>query len=232
MARKIKIDKKKLKEPDEFISHSSRLVNYLTKNWKITVIAIVVIFGGLGAYTGIRYYKNYTNTKNQETLDRALESFKKGNGPDAEGVALLEKISKKSEKNLTSLVSRLYLGNYFFKQALYDRALVEYESIVLNKADTIDPLVKELALLGAGYSLEQLRKYPEAIKYFTKVADDSNSIFADSALIGAARCFEQEGKSESAAELYRRVEAEHPDSPYLSEVKSLLGEKDYKQPAE
>jgi tetratricopeptide (TPR) repeat protein len=230
MVKKIKIDKKKLKEPDEFISYSSRLVNYLTENWKIAVIAIVIIFGGLGAYTGIRYYKNYTNTKNQEALDRAIESFKKGNGLDSEGVALLEKISKKSGKSWTSLAARLYLGNHFFKQALYDRALEEYESIVSSKADVIDPLVKELALLGAGYSLEQLHKYPEAIKYFMEVADDSNSIFGDSALISAARCYEQEGKSESAVELYKRVEAEHPDSPYLSEVKSILGERDSKKP--
>jgi tetratricopeptide (TPR) repeat protein len=220
MAKKIKIDKKKLKQPDEFISMSSRIVEYLTGNWKKTVLIMVVIFGALGINATVRYYKNYTTIRAQEEITQAVESFKAGKGVEA--LSLLQKAAKRGGEKAAGMIPLLYLGNHFFKVANYERALEYYEKIISQNGDKSDPLVRELALFGAGYSLEQMGNCAEAKVRFQQVADDPSSFFGDSALFSAARCLEHQGELRSAAELYKRIEAEHPNSLLLADARARL----------
>lgn len=220
MPRKIKVDSKKLEKPDEFYSYSRRLVDNLTANWQWTLLIAAIIFGGLGVYTGMKYYKNYRVIKAQENISRAMAALQDEKGSDAEAVTLLEKAAKRPPDRATGQLSHLYLGNHFFRKALYDRALKEYHSALSKNGQRTDPLIRELALMGAGYTLEQVGKCPDAIKRFEEVTKSAASIFADSALLSAARCQEQQGDIKAAVDLYKRVEAEHPDSPYLSEARA------------
>lgn len=229
MPKKIKVDSKKLEKPDEFYSFSRRLVDDLTANWKRTILIAAIIFGGLAAYTGIKYYNNYRVIKAQENISRATAALQEEKGSDAEALTMLEKAAKRAPNKATGQLSHLYLGNHFFKNALYDRALKEYDRVLSRDGQRTDPLIRELALMGAGYTLEQMGKCPDAIKRFEEASKSPASIFADSALLSAARCQEQQGNLKAAFDFYKRVEAEHPDSPYLSEARSRL---DMIRPAE
>lgn len=222
MVKKIKIDKKKLKQPDEFVSTTSKLVDSLVVNWKRTVLILVIIFGGLGTFTGIKFYTNYVDIKILEDISQAVNPNQPGSGLTPDSIILLQKAAQRGGKKTSGLVSRIYLGNNFYKVAMYDRALEEYNYVLSRAADKIDPLVRELALLSAGYSHEQMKDYSQAIKMFEAIADSGDSIFADEALISSARCYEQLGQPDNASKSYMRLVSEHPDSSYIPEATTRM----------
>lgn len=222
MLKKIKIDKKKLKQPDEFVSTTSKLVDSLVVNWKRTVLILVIIFGSLGSFTGIKFYTDYVDRKILEDISQAVNSNQSGNGLAPDSIVLLQKAAQRGGKKTSGLISRIYLGNNFYKVAMYDRALEEYNYVLLRATDKVDPLVRELALLSAGYSYEQMKDYSEALEMFEEIADSADSIFADEALISAARCYEQLGQIDNASKSYMRLVAEHPDSAYIPEATTRM----------
>lgn len=222
MARKIRISKKSLKEPDDFISFGSKLVEYTVTNWKKTLILIVALFGSLGVYALVSYYMGNLELKTQEDISRVVNLFQEKGILDADSIIILERSSRKGGNITTRQISHLYLGNHYYGVDAYDVALKHYDAILEVEIEKSDKLVRNLALMGAGYSLEQSRKFSEAKERFMELVNDPGSTFADAAIISAARCTEQMGESKAAAELYSRVESEYPDSPFLSEAKERL----------
>lgn len=222
MARKIRISKKSLKEPDDFISFGSKFVEYTVTNWKKALILVVALFGSLTAYALVSYYSANLELKTQEDISRVVNLFQEKGILDADSIINLERSSRKGGNITTRQISHLYLGHHYYGVGNYDVALEHYDAILKVAMEKSDKLVRDLALMGAGYSLEQSRKFSEAKDRFMELANDPGSTFADVAIISAARCAEQMGESKAAAKLYSRVESEYSDSPFLSEVKERL----------
>ena len=98
----------------------------------------------------------------------------------------------RARRNGTALKLRLAKGHY--DAARYQDALDVYEAIVKD-APKDDPF-RDIAVLGCAFSLEGLKKYPEASKAFSDYAADeakSHDGFRLAAKMGVARCKAQQG---------------------------------------
>jgi tetratricopeptide (TPR) repeat protein len=67
------------------------------------------------------------------------------------------------------------------------------------------------------------KQYDEAKKYYLQFAEDASSVFAQMALSKAALCYEQQGDFNKAMEIYRQLEEEYAESPFLDQILYDLG---------
>ena len=158
------------------------LWDWWVKEGKSTLVMLLVVALGVAGFYGVRGYMRARNAAASQALSRAST-------PDEMATAVAEYGSSKVG---TALKLRLAKGHY--DAARYQDALDVYEAIVKD-APKDDPF-RDIAVLGCAFSLEGLKKYPEASKAFSDYAADeakSHDGFRLAAKMGVARCKAQQG---------------------------------------
>jgi len=115
-----------------------------------------------------------------------------------------------------------YLGNAYYRQGNYDRAIEYY----LRFEDRFKGEELMLALVYQKLASAYFKKgMPEAgLKTLEKLKRLRNGIFTDTALMMEARYNEEAGNNERAIEIYRKLVQEYPDSPWSVEARAKLPE--------
>ncbi len=209
MTRTKKIIKKKLKEPDEFITLTERTYLFITHHFKkIAVSGIIVLILVFSFF----FYQRWER-KNEEhaykTFSLAFETYERVNSPYQEGspqevknvIEELNEVIKKFPKTTYGKLSFLYKGNLYFKLGEFEKAIQAYESF-LQKADK-EKLHRSFAMQGLGYSYEGKKEYEKAVSAFQKVIELGQSFQMGDAYLGMARCYEKMGKNKEAIENYK-----------------------------
>ena len=158
------------------------LWDWWVKEGKSTLVMLLVVALGVAGFYGVRGYMRARNAAASQALSRAST-------PDEMATAVAEYGSSNVG---TALKLRLAKGHY--DAARYQDALDVYEAIVKD-APKDDPF-RDIAVLGCAFSLEGLKKYPEASKAFSDYAADeakSHDGFRLAAKMGVARCKAQQG---------------------------------------
>jgi TolA-binding protein len=107
-----------------------------------------------------------------------------------------------------------------FRTKNYNYAMKAFDKLLESKfkvEDLIDNVVYWMGECNYGK-----KNYEEAIKYFTKTLDFSNTNKGEDALIMLGQSFEKMGEVEPAREAYQRLLDEFPDSKYASKAKNKL----------
>ena len=204
-----KIIKKKLKEPDEFITLTERAYLSVTQHAKsIAVGAGVVLVLLLFVFFFQKWGKKNTEDAYQ-MLSSVLETYQMVSSPYREGSPqeykiILERFNEvitKFPKTPGGKLAVLYKGNVHFRLGEFDEAIKAYESY-LEKAGK-EKLYRAFAMEGLGYSYEGKRDYEKAMKAFQKVIDLGESFQLPNAYLGLGRCCEKVGKMGEALENYK-----------------------------
>ena len=204
-----KIIKKKLKEPDEFITVTERVYLFVTSHAKsmgvgggTALILFLVIF----------FFQRW-ETKNAEDadqlLDAAVETYQIASSPYREGSlqehkTVLERFNEvvtKFSKTSAGKLALLYKGNIYLRLGEFDEAIKAYDSY-LEKAGK-EKLYRAFAAEGLGYAYEGKRDCEKAIQAYQQVVRLAEGFQLASAYLGLGRCYEKMGKTREALEEYR-----------------------------
>lgn len=187
----------------------------------LIAISAAVVIGGIAVYRfsandkaqrfEYEAYKTYYNMYQKSPLadpdkaQKALELFRQA----------YEK--KKSPRVL------LFIADAYAELSKYDEALKELDEFTKR-------FVREEALIPLAYqkmAVLQLKKgnKDEALKTLDRISSASGDMLKDFALIQKARILEQDGKKDEASAKYKELTDKYPQSPYIEEAKSKLGEK-------
>jgi tetratricopeptide (TPR) repeat protein len=209
MTRTKKIIKKKLKEPDEFITFTERTFLFITHHSKpIAVGGAIVLILLLSIFFFQRWEK-----KNEESayqmFNLAVETYQMVSTPYREGSLqenknVLEKFNEtitKFSRTSSGKLSVLYKGNIHLRLGEFEEAIKAYESF-LQKAGK-EELYRSLAMEGLGYSYEGKKDYEKAVNAFQKVIDLAENFQLGNAYLGMGRCYEKLGKNNEALENYK-----------------------------
>lgn len=209
MARKIKIKKKEaLKKPDEFLSLSSRLLNYIKTNEKkallISLVIILTIFG-LSFFT---YYVKKSDALGYQMLSSALD---KGNDIKAKKELLLK------VKN-THFTSASKYASFYLAQIYANENNLQLAKTELDKAFGI----KDLYFKGAAYSLMtdillKENNSEEALKIIDKALKEVKKPFKEELLYKKAVIFEQKNNLTEAKKIYKEILSSNNEF-YLTKV--------------
>ena len=204
-----KIIKKKLKEPDEFVTLTERAYLFIGRHLKpIAGCGIVVLLLILLFFLFQRWEKR--NEENAyQMLNLAVETYQMVSSPSREGSAqeyksVLERFNEvvsKFPRTWSGKLAILYQGNVDLRLGEFDQAIQAYERF-LRKAGK-EKLYRSFAMEGLGYSYEGKKDYEKAINAYRKGIESGENFQLANAYLGLGRCYEKLGKTKEALENYR-----------------------------
>ena len=226
MAKKKITRKELLKGTDEFLSFSSKAVNFISihmRELKIVGLAIAIL---AVAYLGLTTYLRYVNKNGQNAYNTAYHSLAKEMKPDAnpDNLRKSEELFRKvTDEYGLSKAARLALPQIAYLKFLdkkYDEAIVLYQKFfdkVLGNTE-----YESMANLALAACFEAKGDLKTAIETLIPVVETHDNSFREAAKLSLARLYRLDHKPEKAKEILKEFAQEYTDSPFLPLAKAHL----------
>jgi len=209
MPRIRKIPKRKLKEPDEFISFTQKTYLFITQHSKKIAIGGIV---GFIILLSILIYGSWERRNEEEAYRKfslAMEIYQMASFPYREVSPsgyknVLEKFDEiitKFPRTSSGRLSLLYKGNLHLWLDEFDEAAKSYQTF-LQKGGR-EKLYRSLATEGLGYAYEGKKEYEKALQAYQKILEEGETFQLANAHLNIGRCYERLGKNKEALEHYR-----------------------------
>jgi tetratricopeptide (TPR) repeat protein len=216
MAGKKKISRKDLlKKPDEFITLSTRTLNWVKDNplkviWTVTGLVLI-----LTMYFGYSAYRNRQERLGHEKYFSSLEVV----DPDQK-LKQLEEIIRDYPGTKAAQSSWVTAGHLYYQKKDFSRAVSNYQA-ALNKGK-FPPTFKTLLLSSLAYAYEQKGDLQQAAKTFSEITQRPENLLKEDSLLNLARIYQKMGKKAEAKTTYRTFLKSFPQSVYSNMVKEQL----------
>jgi len=225
VAKRRRILKKKLKEPDEFISTAARIISWARQNLRLILIGFII--GALVAISLV-FWRIKARNREIEGLNsfyRASEMLASAEDPSSKGyqeaMDEFERIQREYPRTDAVQLAQLQLGQGFLNSKQYDKAVETYRKFLDN--DPREELYRLLALQNLGYAYEGQGDYQRALDSYQSLVSEGESFLQPWGYFNVGRCYEKLGKREEALKAYRIFLEKFPDSAMASLVKNKIG---------
>lgn len=221
-----KTRKELLKEPDEFITLSGRMIQFALKyKTQLTyglgfIVAVAIVF------SAVRFISARAETKASVLLAQSLAKYEaikneKKPGEIYEEISEdFEIISRKYGGKDNEKLARLVYADICFDAGKYDQAIDLYR-MLLNDFAT-HPMIHNQILNNLGYCHEQLSDFAKAVEYFERTTNSPNSMLHDEALYHLGWLYNKLGQSEKSKQAFNKIISDHPDFMYIDLVKEQM----------
>lgn len=226
MAKKKISRKELLKRPDEFLTLSSRAVNFFNAHTNVfkymgLAIALIVV-----VYLGLNTYMRYINKKGQNAYNLAYDTLSQNMRPDAgpEGLKKSEELFDKVIDDYgLSKAARLALAQVAyleFADKNYDEAIALYKKFSKKVSGNADfESLTNLALAACYEAKGDLKK---AIQTLSPILNRPAHPFRETAMLSLERLYRLDGQPEKAREILKEFVEEYKTSPFLPMAKARL----------
>jgi len=227
MAKKRKKTRKELlREPDEFMTLSGKLIGFALDHKNQLTYALGIIVALALIISGIRFFSIRSENNASALLDKSLtkyNSLKAEKKPDevygdvsAEFQFILDKYKGKESAKIARLTyANICYDAGKYKQAieLYKTALTEFEKY---------PMIHLQILGNIGYAFEQEADYTTAVSYFEKISSAPETILRDEALYHLGWLYDKLGEKEKSRGAFNKILTDHQDFIYIDLVKERM----------
>ena len=209
MAGRKKIIKKKLKQPDEFISITEKTFLFVKHHAKKIATGGIILLVVLLSIFLFQKWEEKKEKDAYEKLTAALELYQrisstyKEESP-SEYKDVLEKFNEvitKFPRTSSGRLSLLYKGNIHLRLGTFDEAIKAYQTF-LQKAGR-EKLYRLFATEGLGYAYEGKKDYEKALEGYRKIVEMGDHFQLADAHLSMGRCYEKLGKKKEALESYQ-----------------------------
>jgi tetratricopeptide (TPR) repeat protein len=218
MGGRRKIIKKKLKEPDEFISFTEQAFLVVKGHLKAIATGGIIIFLILLSIFLFRKWEEKKEGDAYQKFDSAMEIYQTLNSPNREASIseyknLLEKfdeVVKEFPRTSSGKFSLLYKGNIHLHLGEFDEAIKSYQTF-LQKAGK-EKLYRYFGMEGLGYAYEEKKDYEKALEAYQKILEIGDRLQMAEPYLEMGRCYEKLGKKKEALDNYRAFLKASPKS--------------------
>lgn len=228
MAQKRISRKQLLKEPDEFISKSTRLLSWAKSNPKPLIYGGCAFFALILAVSAYTYYNGARARAGFELLGQGLVKYQ-AKADDDKSAALaaakpdFEKLIDTFGRQPAGVLGRVLFGHINLAGQDPDTAIALYQQALEKLGD--DPALTNLILNGLATAYEQKGQTDEAIAYCEKIRAGNSPVLKDSALFHLGRLYGKAGQSEKSLKAYEQLSTDFPESVYAEIAKEKIGQK-------
>ncbi|OQY54514.1 MAG: hypothetical protein B6245_21190 [Desulfobacteraceae bacterium 4572_88] len=227
MAKRKRVTRKQLlKEPDEFLTFSRRLLLFVLENKVKIATGLGAFFAVIIVFSGIQYFSDRAEDKAFALIGQGMDKYEtllKDDGPEKAYTDVQPDfqliLDKYSEKNAGKLARIIYAnicynaGNADKAIELYDKAIQEVEN---------DASFKNLVLSGLAYAHEAKKDYKTAIRYFETIANGNDPLMKDEAFFNLGRLYAETGEGEKSMNAFKTIVSDYTDSLYLELAKERV----------
>jgi len=209
MSVKKKIPKKKLKQPDEFITLTERILLYLkTQIKRIFVLGGIILIIMISIYL-LKIWEEKKEENAREKFNLAIEIYQKASYATHETsfkeykdlLKKFDELISEFPRTTSGRLSILYKGNVHLRLGKFDEAINTFQEFLKKKEK--QKLYNIFALEGLGYAYEGKSDYENAIKYFKKVIEIGEGFQVSNAYFHIGICEERLGRKMEAIDNYR-----------------------------
>jgi len=227
MAKKRKKTRKELlREPDEFMTISGKLIGFAVdhKNQLAYALGIIVILALI--ISGYRFFSIRAENNAAALLDKSLtkyNSLKADKQPDevyGEVSADFQFILDKYKGKESAKLARIIYANICYNAGKYKQAIELFKTALTDFAKY--PMIRQQILSNLGYTYEQEKDYSTAVGYFEKISTAPEPIMRDEALFHLGRLYDKLGENEKSREAYNKILTDHQDFIYIDLVKERM----------
>lgn len=216
MAGKKRISKKELlKKPDEFITLSTRTLDWVKNNaskaiWIVSGLVLLLVL-----YFGYTTYRNRQERLGHEKYFSSLEIT----DPDQK-LKKLEEMIKDFPRTKAAHSAWVTIGHLYYQKKDFPRAVYYYQ-LALNNGKF--PMTFKTLILGnLAYAYEQKGDLQQAAKTLSEIAQGQGNFLKEDSLLNLARVYQKMGKKTEAKATYLNFLKSFPQSVYGNMVKDRL----------
>ncbi len=227
MAKKKVTRKQLLKEPDEFITISGKMIQFALRYRNQLTIAVGLIVAVVLIVALIGFFSSKAEKKAFVLLSQANEKYESVMAKSQDPKEALKAVKPDFEIIMDEFtgyqggkIARVQFANICLEGGDYNRASELFELSLKDFGD--NPSYRNLILNGLAYSHEAANSYEKAAKYFKMIVDGDYPVLKDMAWFNLARIYEHMGKNDKQQEALQKIVSDHPDSMYLEIAKDLM----------
>lgn len=220
MAKKRVTRKQLLKEPDEFITTTGKLIAWAKDNSQALVIGVVGFFGLIIGISIYGYIQQNRSDAAQVMFSQAVTKYQSEAENKSEGEALAA-VSADFDKLIESYggqpagqLGRVFYGHINLAGKAYDQAIAHYEKAMGNVDN--DASLTNIILNGLATAYQQKGENDKAIEKFRMIADGTDLMLKDAALFNLGKLYEKIGEIEESKKAYQQLRDDFPTSMYSS----------------
>jgi len=227
MAKKRKKTRKELlREPDEFMTISGKLIGFAVDHKNQLTYALGIIVALALIFSGYRFFSIRAENNASALLEKSLtkyNSIKAEKRPDevyGEISVDFQSILNKYKGKESAKLARLIYANICYDAGKYKQAIELYKTALTEFAKY--PMIHHQILSDLGYAYEQEEDYSTAAGYFEKISSEPEPIMRDDALYHLGRLYDKLGENEKSREAYNKILTDHQDFIYFDLVKERM----------
>lgn len=218
--------KRDLSQPDEFISLTTKIINYFKDHLKTVIIvscAAVVIAAGVFLIT---YLRSINNQKAFNLLSKAQAEYNKSASEDPVKAhektdGMFKTIFDQYPNTKGARSAYLVYANYCYKAGKTEKA-IEYYNKALDRFKG-DPVVEEAVYSGLAYAYRDKREYDKAVGYFDKLTSTANKALQEEAYYNLGLIYEETKKPDKSKAAFKKIVDEFTESMYFEIASQKVG---------
>ncbi len=146
-----KINRKELKQPDEFQTFVANAQQFLVNNLQQVIVSGAIVLAAGALAVGIYYYEVHRDTIAGDRFYSAIGELNQKNYKQAE--ADFEKLAQEEPNRQVGKLARFYLGNAYFQEGQLEKAR---DALVVYAPDAKDDLFASMAYADLGVIYEKM----------------------------------------------------------------------------
>jgi len=221
MPKTKKVSRKELlKEEDEFLLFSQRLMRGAIQYRATIAWGVAVFFALILVVAGYRLISNRAENNAFALLRSATETYERVLTAQGPVKALetvtedFERILKKYSGRTAGKMARILFAEMAYQGGDPDMAITLYQQ-ALNEVSG-RPVLEGQILSGLGYAHEAKKDYRNAVDYFERVAAGKEYILRDEALFQMGRLYGLLEQPDLSIAAFKRITDDYPESIYAS----------------
>jgi len=226
MAKGTATRKQLLKEPDQFITFSGKLIAFGRSNLKTILIGTGIIVALLLAVVTMRQISHRNETRASERVEKTVANYSAAL-KDTDPKTAFDRIKtdfndifNEYGSTTAAKTARIIYGDISYNAGDADTAIAMYTQALDDFGQF--PALKNIVLSGLGYAFVMKGEYPQSIHYFEMVSADNENTMKSSALFNLAWLYEASGEKEKGISLYKQLLNDFPESMYGDLVKEKV----------
>ena len=227
MAKKRKKTRKELlKEPDEFMTLTGKVVRFAADHKTQLTYGLGIILALAIVISAVRFISIRADNKASAMLEKSMleySSMQAQKKPDEVFNAVsgsFQTILKKYGGKPSGKLARLIYANICYDAGKYKQAIDLYHISLKDFAK--HPMIHSQVLSSLGYANEQQKEYTTAISYFEKISAAPEQNLRDEALFHLGRLYNKIEQPEKSNAAYVKIVNDHPDFIYIDVVKEKI----------
>lgn len=226
MAKRAATRKQLLKEPDQFITFSGKLIALGRSNLKTILICTGILVALLLAGVTMRQISNRNENRASERIEKAMAKYSAAL-QDTDAKAAYDRVktdfadifSEYGSKD-TVKIGRIMYGDICYNAGDADTAIVMYTRALDDFNQS--PALKNIILNGLGHANVLKKEYPQSIRHFEMISSDNENTLKSSALFNLALLYETTGNKEKSTRYFEQLLNDFPGSMYGELIKEKI----------